>query len=54
MSDLTPELRAEIAQHLRESSGIRLGMVLRDVEEGLDAEQIASSQGIPPQPEKGT
>jgi hypothetical protein len=43
----TPELRAEIAQHLRESSGIRLGMVPRDIERGLTAEQIASSQGIP-------
>ena len=44
MNDLTPELRDEIAQHLRASSGIRLGMILRDVEEGLDAEQIA----VPP------
>ena len=47
MSTLTPELRDEIAQHLRESSGIRLGMVLRDVEGGMDAAQIASNQGIP-------
>jgi hypothetical protein len=47
MSTVTPELRAEIAQHLRASSDIRLGMVLRDIEEGLDVEQIASSQGIP-------
>ena len=42
MSDMTPELLDEIAQHLRESSGIRLGM-----ERGLTVEQIASSQGIP-------
>ncbi len=47
MSDLTSELRDEIAQHLRESSGIRLGMVFQDMERGLDVEQIASSQGIP-------
>ena len=47
MSTVTPDLRAEIAQHLRASSDIRLGMVLRDIEEGLDVEQIASSQGIP-------
>jgi hypothetical protein len=47
MSDLTPELRAEIAKHLRESSGIRLGMVVRDMERGFTVEQIASSQGIP-------
>ena len=46
MSDVTPELRAEIAQHLRDSSDIRLGMVFRDMEEGLDAEQIASRQRI--------
>jgi hypothetical protein len=47
MSTLTPELQDEIAQHLRESSEIRLGMVFQDMERGLDAEQIASSQGIP-------
>jgi hypothetical protein len=47
MSDLTPELRAEIAQHLRESSDIRLGMVFQDMERGLTVEQIASSQCIP-------
>ena len=44
MSDLTQELRAEIAQHFRESSDIRGGMILRDMERGLTVEQIASSQ----------
>jgi hypothetical protein len=43
MSDMTPELRAEIAQHLRESSG-RGGMIFRDMERGLTVEQIASSR----------
>lgn len=44
---MTPELRAEIAAHFRESSGIRLGMVFQDMERGFTVEQIASSQGIP-------
>jgi hypothetical protein len=44
MSTLTPELRAEIAQHLRASSDNRGGMILRDMERGLTVEQIASSQ----------
>jgi 5-methylcytosine-specific restriction protein B len=46
MSTLTPELRAEIAQHLRASigSGLRQGLILRDIELGLDAEQIAAKQ----------
>jgi hypothetical protein len=44
MNTLTPELRAEIAQHLRASSDIRGGMILRDMERGLTVEQIASSQ----------
>ena len=46
MSTLTPELRDEIAHHLRASSDIRHGVILRDMERGLDAEQIASSQRI--------
>ena len=53
MDELTPELRDEIAQHLRASTGIRLGMTLRDIEEGLNAEQIASRQRIPPAAAKG-
>jgi hypothetical protein len=44
MSTLTPELRAEIGQHFRESSDIRGGMILRDMERGLTVEQIAASQ----------
>jgi hypothetical protein len=43
MSTVTPELRAEIAQHLREMSG-RGGMIFRDMERGLTVEQIAASQ----------
>jgi hypothetical protein len=39
MSTLTPELWAE---HLRASSVIRHGMILEDMERGIDAEQIAS------------
>ena len=46
MSTLTPEPWAEIAQHLGASSVIRHGMVLEDVERGMDAEQIASRQRI--------
>ena len=46
MSTLTPELWAEIAQHLRVSSVIRHGMILEDMERGMDAEQIASRQRI--------
>jgi hypothetical protein len=44
MSTLKPELRDEIAQHLRESSDIRGGRTLRDMERGLTVEQIAASQ----------
>jgi hypothetical protein len=44
MGDLTPELRSEIEQHLRASSDIRGGMILRDMERGLTVEQIAASQ----------
>lgn len=44
MSTLMPELRAEIAQHLRASSANRGGTILRDMERGLTVEQIASSQ----------
>ena len=43
MNDLTPELRDEIAQHLREMSS-REGMIIRDMERGLTVEQIAASQ----------
>jgi hypothetical protein len=43
MSTLTPELRAEIAQHLREMTS-REGMIIRDMERGLTVEQIASSE----------
>jgi hypothetical protein len=43
-NDLTPELRDEIARHLSGMGG-RRGMVFRDMEGGLDPEQIASSQG---------
>ena len=46
MSTLTPELWAEIAQHLRASSVIRHGMILEDMERGMDAEQTASRQRI--------
>ena len=46
MSTLTPELWDEIAHHLHASSDIRHGVILRDMERGLDAEQIASSQRI--------
>jgi hypothetical protein len=46
MSTLTPEPWAEIAQHLRASSVIRHGMILEDIERGIDAEQIASRQHI--------
>ena len=45
MSTLTPELRDEIAQHLRELSDSRGGMIFRDMERGLTVEQIAASQG---------
>jgi hypothetical protein len=44
MGTLTPELWAEIAQHLHASSVIRHGMILEDMERGMDAEQIAASQ----------
>lgn len=44
MSTLTPELRYEIARHLRAMGG-RRGMVFRDMERDLDTQQIASSQG---------
>ena len=44
MSTLTPELQAEIAQHIRESSDIRWGMIFRDMERGLTIEEIAASQ----------
>ena len=43
MRNLTPELRAEILQHLREMSS-REGMIIRDMERGLTVEQIAASQ----------
>ena len=43
MSTLKPELRDEIAHHLRESSG-RGGMIFRDMERGLAVEQIAAGQ----------
>jgi hypothetical protein len=43
MNDLTPELRDEIARHLREMSS-REGMIIRDMERGLTVEQIAASQ----------
>ena len=46
MSTLTPELWAEIAQHLRVISVIRHGMILEDMERGMDAEQIPSRQRI--------
>jgi hypothetical protein len=46
MRNLAPELRAEIARHLREMTS-REGMIIRDMELGLTVEQIASSQGIP-------
>ena len=44
MSDLTPQLRDEIALHFRESNDIRGGRIVRDMEEGLTVEQIASRQ----------
>jgi hypothetical protein len=44
MRNLTPELRDEIAQYLRELSDRRGGMIFRDMERGLTVEQIASSQ----------
>jgi hypothetical protein len=44
MSTVTPELRAEIMRHLRATRDNREGMVLRDMERGLTAEQIASSR----------
>lgn len=43
MRNLTPELRAEILQHLREMTS-REGMIIRDMERGLTVEQIATSQ----------
>jgi hypothetical protein len=43
MSSWTPELRDEIALHLREMSS-REGMIIRDMERGLTVEQIAASQ----------
>lgn len=43
MSELTPELRAEIVEILS-SSGIRHALVFRDVQQGLTAEQMASTQ----------
>lgn len=43
MSELTPELRAEIIEHLS-SSGIRHALVFRDVQQGLTAEQMATGQ----------
>lgn len=45
MSPLPPDLRDEIADHLRGSTETRHGMVLRDMERGLDVEQIALKQG---------
>ena len=50
MSTLTPEPWAEIAQHLGASSVIRHGMVVKDVERGMDAEQIASRSASPGTP----
>ena len=47
MSTLTPELWAEIAQHLRASSVIRHGMILEDMERGMDAEQIPPASASP-------
>ena len=43
MSALTPKLRAEIEHHLRARS-IRHGIVFRDMERDLNAEQMACSQ----------
>lgn len=40
---LTPELRAEIEQHLR-ANPIRHGEVFRDMERGLSADQMATSR----------
>ena len=46
MTRLTPELRVEIEQILRNSStGLTHGEVFRHLERGLDAEQIAASRG---------
>lgn len=43
MSELTPELRAEIVEILS-SSDIRHALVFRDVQQGLTAEQMAAGQ----------
>jgi len=43
-NDLTPALGEEIRRHLSGMGG-RRGMVFRDLERGLDSEQIALSQG---------
>lgn len=43
MSALTPKLRAEIEHRLRARS-IRHGIVFRDMERDLNAEQMACSQ----------
>jgi hypothetical protein len=40
MCTLTPELRAEIAQHLRASSVIRHRMTLEDMERGLNSGRV--------------
>ena len=46
MSELTPEVRAEIEQVLRTSSpGLTHGEVFRYMERGLTIEQIASTRG---------
>lgn len=41
---IAPELRAEIAMHVRASSGSRHSLVLRGMERGLSVEQMAASQ----------
>ncbi|MGK2879762.1 MAG: hypothetical protein ACSLE6_02840 [Mycobacterium sp.] len=43
MTELTPELRAEIVEILS-ASAIRHAMVFRDVQQGLTAQQMAASQ----------
>jgi len=47
MSELTPELRDEILQILR-SSDIRHAIVFRDLEQGLNAEEMADRQRTSP------
>ena len=44
MKVLTPDLQAQLVQQLLSDTETRHGMVLRDMEDGLNDEQIAAKQ----------